>query len=93
MMPKGAARRIERATPIVRSTYALYRANRSSQFVVFEKPKGRDGSKKLVSTLWPTGILHWPRDGGTENQSFLTFRLFTAFQAGEQSGAQRMLDK
>jgi hypothetical protein len=80
--------------PLLRNTYEMYIMCRSTQLVIFRKPTGKkDGSEKIVTVVWPTGITTWPRMGGAEDQSYLTSRLFAAALRGEQQGMARMMAK
>lgn len=80
--------------PLLRTTYESYILCRSTQLVIFRKPTGKkDGSEKIVTVVWPTGITTWPTHGGAEDQSYLTSRLFAAALRGEQAGVARLMAK
>lgn len=66
---------------------------RTTQIVIFEKPKGNKGAKVMSVVLWPSGFSILPNDGGLEEQSYITMRLFQAFLSGERSGVSRMISK
>jgi hypothetical protein len=65
-----------------------YLLSRGIQYVTFRAPhKLRPGAEKIVTFLFPTGIVNWPNGGALMDQPYLTVKLFSAFLAGEQHGA------
>jgi hypothetical protein len=80
--------------PLIAELYRDYLVCRSTQLTIFRKPTGKsDGSERLVTVLWPMGFSILPREGGLDDQSFITARLFTAFLHGEQRGISRSMAK
>lgn len=77
---------------LLRQLYEAYCLCRSQQFVHFRKPE-QGGREKLVSVIFTTGLSLLPEEGGVEDQSYVTMRIFAAFLRGEREGQLRTMQR
>ena len=90
-MGKNIDRKLEN-DPLLAKLYEDYLLCRETQFFSFRRPTGRkDGSEKIVTVLWPTGFSMLPNQGGLEDQSYFTMKIFAAFRRGEEQGQIRAM--
>lgn len=77
---------------VLREKYESYCMCRAQQFVHFRRPD-QGGKERLVSVIFTTGFSILPREGGLEDQDYITVRLFAAFLRGEREGQIRMMQR
>lgn len=77
---------------LLRQLYEAYCLCRAQQFVHFRRPE-QGGREKLVSVIFTTGLSLLPEEGGVEDQSYVTMRIFAAFLRGEREGQLRMMQR
>ena len=92
-MGRNVSRKLQGEWAEIRPYYEDYLLCRQTQLVIFRKPTRRAGEEKIVTVVWPTGFSTLPRDGGWDEQDYITTRLFAAALRGEQRGVARNMQK
>lgn len=78
--------------PLLRALYEAYCLCRAQQFVHFRRPE-QGGKERLVSVIFTTGLSVLPTEGGVDDQSYVTMRIFAAFLRGEREGQLRLMQR
>lgn len=78
--------------PLLRSLYEAYCLCRAQQFVNFRRPE-QGGRERMISIIFTTGLSLLPVDGGVDDQSYVTMRIFAAFLRGEREGQLRLMQR
>jgi hypothetical protein len=85
------SKRLEK-NKVLHQYYETYDMCRSKSFVTFRKPSGRKpGEEKIVTAIFPNGYAILPREGGLEDQDFITMKLFHAAFRGEMEAFYRVI--
>lgn len=78
--------------PLIAQLYDEFCLCRELQLIVFRRPE--EGNKEsLIQVPWTSGIKHFPRDGGSQEQSFIHSKLYHAFMRGERNAQQWLMKK